>query len=203
MGTMNFFVNSATSIIVPFFPNQASACNVSTFWIGMIFAVLPLGSVAAGLPIGKYMLLLGRKRVMFVGLVVNCISILALAFIANIKNNPAIFIAIAIVSRLLQGASRSAYSTVVFSYVPILWPDSVQRHVGILESLTGLGVMLGPIIGGFFSELGKDAFHTSLGQYQMPFFILGGLFALWIIPTILLLPPDVKSDKLGETLPLG
>lgn len=57
--------------------------------------------------------------------------------------------------RIFQGVGRAMYSTVVFAFVPILWPDAIQKHIGILESLTGLGIVIGPIIAGALSVLGK------------------------------------------------
>ena len=106
-----------------------------------------------------------------------------------------LFVTCCIIMRIFQGAGRAAYSTVVFAYVPILWPEAVQKHIGILESLTGLGVVLGPIIGGLISILGKEISDNKTWdlQYRLPFLILSMLFAIWIIPIIRILPPDILA----------
>jgi len=48
--------------------------------------------------------------------------------------------------------ARSGYGTTYFSYIPLLWPTKVPQMIAIVEISTGLGIMLGPIIGsGFYS----------------------------------------------------
>lgn len=54
----------------------------------------------------------------------------------------------------------------------------------IVETSVGLGLSLGPAIGGFL---------YSIGGYGLPFFVLGGIM-LTNIPICLLLVPDSKSQ---------
>jgi len=67
-----------------------------------------------------------------------------------------------------------------------------------MESWTGLGLMMGPPLGSLF----KLMFG---GSYGWPFYIQALLFAIFIIPTVKLLPPDSPSGKGAEkkTLPMG
>ena len=37
---------------------------------------------------------------------------------------------------------------ITFALIPVLWPKDVTSKIGILETLTGLGIMAGPLIGG-------------------------------------------------------
>ena len=103
------------------------------------------------------------------------------------------------------------YTTVVFAFVPIMWPEAVQKHIGILESLTGLGVVLGPIVGGGLSTLGNaisEDESTNL-QYRLPFIVMSALFAVWIIPIMKIVPNDIPPENLDPSilskppLPLG
>lgn len=50
--------------------------------------------------------------------------------------NKALFLSISLITRLLQGVSRSVYSTVTFAYIPLFWPDEYQKKLGIMESMT-------------------------------------------------------------------
>lgn len=46
-----------------------------------------------------------------------------------------------------MGMARSGYGSATFAYAPMLWPDKVPRMIAMMESATGLGLMMGPIIG--------------------------------------------------------
>jgi len=59
--------------------------------------------------------------------------------------------------------------------------------IGIMETATGVGLMLGPLIGA-----GLNSMFTNHGLgYQMVFYILSGIFLIMIYPGIKLLPKEV------------
>ncbi|KAL4476625.1 hypothetical protein ABPG72_000784 [Tetrahymena utriculariae] len=184
LSSMNFFQNAAVSIIVPFFPPIAESIDVSSTMIGLILAFNPIGSFLTSLVVGQMMGRLGKKNLMIWGLVFQSLSIASFGALSNLKNKIA-FIILSAFSRFIQGAARSAYGSSSFGYVPQLWPDQVQKKISIIETLTALGTILGPIMG--------QVMYTGLGN-QMPFYILSFLF-LCCLFTIRWLPPDVKSKK--------
>lgn len=87
---------------------------------------------------------------MIIGLLISFFTLGSYSIVTFVPNKE-LFIIICIFMRIFQGFGRAMYSTVVFAMVPVLWPEAIQKHIGILESLTGLGVALGPIIGGTLS----------------------------------------------------
>ncbi|KAL4476627.1 hypothetical protein ABPG72_000786 [Tetrahymena utriculariae] len=184
LSSMNFFQNAAVSIIVPFFPPIAKDIGVTPTMIGLILSFNPIGSFLTSLVVGQMMGRLGKKNLMIWGLIFQSISIASFGALSNLKNDTA-FIILSASSRFIQGAARSAYGSSSFGYVPQLWPDSVQKKISIMETLTALGTILGPILG--------QVMYTGLGS-QMPFYILSFLFLCCLI-TIRWLPPDIKSKK--------
>ncbi|KAL4432974.1 hypothetical protein ABPG74_005347 [Tetrahymena malaccensis] len=184
LSSMNFFQNAAVSIIVPFFPPIAESIGVSSTMIGLILAFNPIGSFLTSLIVGQMMGRLGKKNLMIWGLIFQSLSIASFGALSNLKNDIA-FIILSAFSRFIQGAARSAYGSSSFGYVPQLWPDSVQKKISIMETLTALGTILGPILG--------QVMYTGLGS-QMPFYILSFLFMCCLF-TIRWLPPDIKSKK--------
>ena len=52
-----------------------------------------------------------------------------------------------LVCRGFMGMARSGYGSATFAYAPMLWPEKVPRMIAMMESATGLGLMMGPIIG--------------------------------------------------------
>jgi len=133
---MNFFLNCGVSIIVPFFPPYSiQHYKVSNSMNGWIFSVLSVGAFGSSFIIGKMMSVWGKKNLMIFGLVFQTISILAFGLIAFIpddetssdqKPETLLWIICAMLSRLIQGISRSAYSSTSFSYVPKLWPTKIS-----------------------------------------------------------------------------
>ncbi|EAR96693.2 MFS transporter (macronuclear) [Tetrahymena thermophila SB210] len=184
LSSMNFFQNAAVSIIVPFFPPIAKDIGVTSTMIGLILSFNPIGSFLTSLIVGQMMGRLGKKNLMIWGLIFQSISIASFGALSNLKNDK-VFIILSATSRFIQGAARSAYGSSSFGYVPQLWPDSVQKKISIMETLTALGTILGPILG--------QVMYTGLGN-QMPFYILSFLFMCCLI-TIRWLPPDIKSKK--------
>jgi len=66
-----------------------------------------------------------------------------------------------------------------------------------METLTGLGLMLGPFVGaGIFALGGSDY------GYQLTFYVMGGTFLFSIIPTMYILPKDTIPPKEKRTLSL-
>lgn len=50
--------------------------------------------------------------------------------------------------------------TPAYSYLPLIYRNDLEKKVGIIESLIGLGLMTGPLIGGLLAEI---------GGYSLPF----------------------------------
>ncbi|EAR96694.1 MFS transporter (macronuclear) [Tetrahymena thermophila SB210] len=184
LSSMNFFMNAAVSIIVPFFPPIASKIGVSSTMIGLILAFNPIGSFLTSLIVAQLMGRLGKKNLMIWGLIFQSISIASFGALSNLHSS-IVFIILSAFARFVQGAARSAYGSSSFGYVPQLWPDSVQKKISIMETLTALGTILGPIVG--------QVMYTGLGS-QMPFYILGFLFFCCLL-TLRWLPADANSKK--------
>ena len=51
-----------------------------------------------------------------------------------------------------MGMATSSFTTTYLAYIPILWPTKVPDMIALIETLTGLGTMVGPFIGvGFYN----------------------------------------------------
>lgn len=64
--------------------------------------------------------------------------------------------------------------TPLYSYIPLIYPDEVEKMIGIAEMFSALGFLFGPMLGSVF---------FSIGGYTLPFIVIGSL-ALLIIPII-------------------
>lgn len=58
------------------------------------------------------------------------------------------------------------FFTPLYAMVPIIYEDDVEKKLGIIELVCGLGFMFGPVLG---------SVTYSLGGYIMPFALFGTL----------------------------
>jgi MFS family permease len=73
-------------LLAPFYPPLAKARGLDEREIGLVFSVSPLASILASLYLSKMMTLLGRKRVMILGLTFTVLSIFAYGLLDFIIN---------------------------------------------------------------------------------------------------------------------
>lgn len=75
---------------------------------------------------------------------------------------------------MMSGTGAAFFGTSFLAYVPMLFPNKVEKMIGISELAAGLGFLVGPITG---SSL------YNLGGYLTPFITFGSI-TLTITPII-------------------
>lgn len=198
---MNFFLNAACSVIAPFYPNQAKNAGLNSFETGLVIGMHPVGGFLFGLLVAKFMVRMGRRNLMCGSLIVTVITLILMGISYYMENSHGLFLATGLIARFFMGCARSGYGSTTFAYAPLLWPEKVPRVIGIMETFTGLGLMLGPLIGaGIFESISDEGW-----AYQGVFYILSGLFAIFIYPSIRMLPldPPMDPNAAKKELPLG
>ena len=86
--------------------------------------------------------------------------------------------------RLLQGLASSLIQTTMFSVCTNFYPDNKEAMVGYMEASSGIGLIMGPLLGSILYAIGGYTFiYFSFGT----FFIVGGCFVKVIF--------DDKIDK--------
>jgi len=116
--------------------------------------------------VGKMINIIGRRNLIIFGMGLMGISFLMFGLISNIENK-IVFITLALLNRFLQGFSSSLIQTTMYSICTNFFPENKDAMVGYIEAVTGVGLILGPLIGSFL---------YSLGGYRFIFFSFGTLF---------------------------
>lgn len=99
----------------------------------------------------KKLMKIGRKKVMLLSLITTVITLITMGASYYLKDEPTWFFIVNLIARAFMGMARSGYGSATFAYGPMLWPEKVAKIIGLLESATGLGLMMGPIIGALIS----------------------------------------------------
>ena len=160
----------AYSLPLPIYPGLALSKNITKDVIGLIFACYPITHLLTSFLFGKMMMRWDRKKV-----VLYCLLSLTFATmvfgLVDLITDPFPFIFFSIVSRLLQGCGVAGYNVVCFAIFPKLYPDTLQEKLGYFAVACGVGISIGPILGGVL---------FSLVNYEFVFFSVASLYLiLW------------------------
>ncbi|XP_051881079.1 MFS-type transporter SLC18B1 [Pristis pectinata] len=169
--SMNFSSMVCYSILGPFFPKEAEKKGVNASIVGMIFGCFSLFNLTFSLIMGKYIVQIGAKFMFVSGMLISgCCTILF--GLLNLAPDGPIFISLCFIVRSVDAIGFAASTTASFSILAATFPNNVATVLGSLEIFTGLGLTLGPPIGGYLYE--------SFG-YQIPFVLLGCV-VLFMVP---------------------
>ncbi|XP_057167016.1 MFS-type transporter SLC18B1 isoform X5 [Ursus arctos] len=174
------------SILGPFFPKEAEKKGVSNTVTGMIFGCYALFDLLASLVFGKYLVQIGAKFMFVAGMFVSGGVTILFGVLDQVPEGP-IFIAMCFLVRVADAVSFAAAITASFSILVKAFPNNVATVLGSLEIFSGLGLVLGPPLGGFL--------YQSFG-YEVPFIFLGCIVLL-MVPLNMYILPNYDSDP-GE-----
>lgn len=179
------FVFLAYSLPLPVYPELALSKNVTKDIIGIIFACYPITHLLTSFLFGKMMAYWDRKN-----MVLYCLLSLTFATfmfgIVDIIENTYLFIITSIFCRLLQGCGVAGYNVVCFAIFPKLYPDTLQEKLGYFAVACGIGISIGPILGGVL---------YSLFNYEFVFFSVALVYLLiWLYLKKNLDFSDIQND---------
>jgi len=120
----------------------------------------------------------GRIRVFTVSCIVMFLSITCFGLITYIESNTW-FTTLSFIARLFQGTANVAMTVTIFSVAANFYPTKRSLMIGLLEAATGLGMMLGPLLG--------TVLHA-IGGYNFMFYSFGSLFLILVLLFPYLLP---------------
>ncbi|GIY24981.1 MFS-type transporter SLC18B1 [Caerostris darwini] len=89
------------------------------------------------------------------------------------------YIALCFVVRIFEGFGAASLMTASFTIIAATFPDSVATSFSLMETAFGLGLIVGPTIGGALYQV---------GGFVLPFVINGGFLLLGFIILVFLLP---------------
>lgn len=183
MASVNFSSMICYSILGPFFPNEAVKKGASQTVIGLIFGCYAVCNLIGSLILGKYIVQIGAKFMLIMGLFVSSACTIMFGLLNQVPAGPA-FITLCFVVRSVDAIGFAAAMTSSFALTAKIFPNNVATVLGSLEIFTGLGLILGPPVGGWF--------YQSFG-YEVPFMLLGCLLLI-MVPFNIYVLPNIESD---------
>ncbi|XP_066470820.1 MFS-type transporter SLC18B1 isoform X2 [Tiliqua scincoides] len=178
IATINFSSMICYSILGPFFPTEAEKKGASNTVVGLIFGCFALFNFLTSLIMGNYLVQIGAKFMFVAGMFVSgCVTIL-FGMLDRAPDGP-VFIGLCFLVRAVDAIGFAASMTASFSILAKAFPNNIATVLGSLEIFTGLGLVLGPPIGGFL--------YQNYG-YEIPFIVLGCVVLVMVPLNIFFLP---------------
>uniref|UniRef100_A0A8C9ETT1 Solute carrier family 18 member B1 n=1 Tax=Pavo cristatus TaxID=9049 RepID=A0A8C9ETT1_PAVCR len=186
--SINFSSMICYSILGPFFPGEAEKKGASNTVVGLIFGCFALFNFLTSLILGNYLTKIGAKFMFVSGMFVSgCVTIL-FGMLDKVPSG-AMFIGLCFLVRAMDAISFAAAMTASFAILAKAFPNNIATVLGSLEIFTGLGLVLGPPLGGFL--------YQSFG-YEIPF-VTVGCVVLVLVPVNMCLLPKYDSIPSKES----
>jgi MFS family permease len=176
-------------IVMPVLPFYATALDATPLEVTVIIASFSAMQLAAAPLWGRVSDRRGRRPLILAGLFASAVSYLIFGLADSVF--------VLLLSRMAAGAAGGTIS-VAQAYIADTTKAEDRAHgLGLLGAASGLGVMLGPALGGFVG---------SWGGLAAPGFVAAGLCALNGVAALVLLPESrvrpAQHEPHGETATL-
>ncbi|CAD5114875.1 DgyrCDS3908 [Dimorphilus gyrociliatus] len=184
----DFLIFMSLSVLAPFYPKEAESRKLSNTMSSLVFGVFSLVQFVVSPIFGKIALYTGVEFLFLVGLFVGGVSTIVFGLMEYVEDS-FMFMSLSIIIRIFIALGCSASNTASLIIIARSWPSLLTTLVGILETSSALGYMVGPALGGAL---------YSLGGFILPFIVLGSLLVIAIPISWLLLGKREKCEIVVE-----
>lgn len=164
-----FLSSTSYTILSSFYPGLAASKGISISLIGLIFSIDPLIGLPVSIFVGKKMHALGRRFFLILGMTFGSIGMLLIAFIEDSDYTGAL--TISIFSRVFAGIGAGCSMTAAPSILISEYPGETDKLIGYFEAASGLGLLVGPLLGSLFS----------LYDITVSFYVTSGVYGIYTI----------------------
>ncbi|CAL8142736.1 unnamed protein product [Orchesella dallaii] len=182
---VEFFASAVVSIQAPFYPDIARQKGATATEYGLVFGIFEATVFIISPFYGAKMGSLGPTRVFNWGIFVTGVCCIIFGLLDRIEGRVP-FILSCLIVRVVEAMGDAAFETASFTIIAVAFPQSVATSFAMLEISYGLGLIIGPTLGGALYQL---------GGYSLPFLVMGSLLFASALATYLFLPdPGLKEN---------
>ena len=145
------FSNSVYALAAPLLPKVFEHKNLPGAWVGLIFSMYSISMIIVSPFIGIIVDTIGQANLLAVGLFAMGTAIVFLGFMEEIEND-FVVIFVSLFLRAVQGAASATINTSCFSLAANKYPKQTEFMVGMLESVSGIGLIAGFLGGSYIYE---------------------------------------------------
>ncbi|XP_070533935.1 MFS-type transporter SLC18B1-like [Ptychodera flava] len=171
------------SVLAPFFPTLATKMGASPTQVGLVFGCYSLTMFLLSPVFGKLIPVLGAKFIFLAGSFTGGCTCIIFGFLDRLEPG-AMFIGFCFATRILEAVGAAASSTGAYAILASTFRHNIATAFGAAEIFCGLGLMIGPPVGGALYQV---------GGYSLPF-IVWGSFCVAIVAVNYFIVPDEKEE---------
>ncbi|KAJ8673676.1 hypothetical protein QAD02_004938 [Eretmocerus hayati] len=173
------FANAiCVSLQAPFYPKEAAAKGASATEYGLVFGIFELVVFFISPIYGKHINRMGPKLMFNGGILTTGTCAIFFGLLHRIDGHYP-FIILSFVIRIIEALGNAAFLTASFSIIAKEFPNNVATTFASLETFFGLGLIVGPTVGGVL---------YNFGGFELPFVVLGFALFLAAVMTAFVLP---------------
>jgi DHA1 family tetracycline resistance protein-like MFS transporter len=181
-------------IVIPIMPQLITTfvgdISSASWWYGIIIAIYATMQFLCAPALGRLSDRYGRRPILLIALAGATIDYLILAMAPNL--------AILLIGRVIAGITGASISVGVAYIADVTGPEQRTQNFGIVGAAFGIGLVLGPVVGGLLGWLGP----------QVPFYaaaLLTGLNWLygWLVLPESLAPANRRPFAWRQANPFG
>ena len=168
------------AVMIPFFPHEVQRRGLPQTYSGAVFSCYALVQLLTFPVLGRLAPFVGVTRLYNIGLAVAGSATVTFGMLPYIANSME-FIAACLTCRALEAVGTAAMETATRTIIINQFPNNPNTAMGVAETLTGVGLSLGPALGGGLYEV---------GGYGAPFYTLGCTMLIiaginrWLMPAV-------------------
>nr|XP_050039144.1 MFS-type transporter SLC18B1-like [Dermacentor andersoni] len=184
----NFCVGASVSLQAPFFPHEAERKGSNSTEYGFVFSVFELTIFFVGPIFAKIVPIVKPRFMLIAGLFYVGVASMLFGFL-NKSPPGATFLTLAIATRVAEGVGTAGFQTAVFSIVAAEFPNSLATSYSIQQTVFGVGLVVGPMVGGCLYQI---------GGFMVPFVSIGVLMLICCALVYFLLPATEGPNEVGQ-----
>lgn len=92
---------------------------------------------------------------------------------------------VALIMRFIQGTGNALVQTACYAVITFVYSDNREKYLGYAEAVTGIGLMLGPVIGG--------PLYLTFGYFES-FCIFAGILII-SLTVLIVATPNALNDS--------
>ena len=189
------------SLQAPFYPAEAEKKGASATQYGLVFGIFELTVFIVSPIVGKLLpkvilrkllvefysklFQIGISRAFSGGIMTTGTMCVGFGFLNRIPDANT-FITFSFIIRIIEAFGNSAFLSSSFTMVAKMFPANVSTMFGVVEMAFGVGMIIGPTVGGALYQV---------GGYTLPFGVLGGILIIQSLVSSLSLPKLKDNDN--------
>ncbi|XP_019866996.1 MFS-type transporter SLC18B1 [Aethina tumida] len=174
------------SLQAPFYPQEAERKHCTATEYGLVFGIFEFIVFLISPIYGQHLNKIGLKLTFNAGIYTTGICAVLFGLLDKVEGHYP-FIILSFIIRIVEAMGNAAFLTASFAIIAKEFPNNVATMFASLETFFGLGLIVGPTVGGALFQL---------GGYTLPFAVMGSALFMSAILTALVLPKhEDGTDK--------